>query len=88
MRQEKQDPPRMRRVLKKHNDSRKVIIYDGNILSQDQKLLIQRLADAMGVSYTAFFHRLSELDLFERRPVEEYLHGGLRYGGERLADGQ
>ena len=78
----------VRRVLKKHNDSRKVIIYDGSILSQDQKLLIQRMADAMGVSYTAFFHRLSELDLFERRPVEEYLHGGLRYGGERLADGQ
>ena len=72
----------VRRVLKRQNDSRKVIIYDNNILSQDQKLLIQRMADTMGVSYTAFFCRLSELDLFERRPVEEYLHEGLRYGGE------
>ncbi len=71
----------VRRVLKRHNGSRKVIIYDNNILSQDQKLLIQKMADTMGVSYTAFFVRLSELDLFERRPVEEYLHAGLHYGG-------
>ena len=59
------------RVLKRHNN-----------LSQDQKLLIQKMADTLGVSFTAFHTRLSELDLFERRPVEEYLHEGLRYGGE------
>ena len=70
------------RVLKRHNNSRKVILYDDGILSQDQKLLIQKMADTLGVSFTAFHTRLSELDLFERRPVEEYLHEGLRYGGE------
>ena len=70
------------RVLKRHNASKKVILYDTGILSQDQKLLIQKMADTMGVSYTAFFNRLSELDLFERRPVEEYLHKSLRYGGD------
>ena len=71
----------VRRVLKRQNGGKKVVVYDGSILAQDQKLLIQKMADIMGVSYTAFFHRLSELDLFERRPVEEYLRGGLRYGG-------
>ena len=70
------------RVLKRHNNSKKVILYDDGILSQDQKLLIQKMADTLGVSFTAFHTRLSELDLFERRPVEEYLHKGLRYGGE------
>jgi Zn-dependent peptidase ImmA (M78 family) len=75
------------RVLKRCNESRKVILYDTGILSQDQKLMIQKMADTMGVSYTAFFNRLAELDLFERRPVEEYLHTGLRYGGEAHAAG-
>ena len=70
------------RVLKRHNNSKKVILYDDGILSQDQKLLIQKMADTLGVSFTAFHTRLSELDLFERRPVEEYLHERLRYGGE------
>ena len=72
------------RVLRRHNASKKVILYESGILSQDQKLLIQKMADTMGVSYTAFFNRLSELDLFECRPVEEYLHRSLRYGGEAL----
>ncbi len=73
-------------VLERHNGSRKVIIYDGGVLAQDQKLLIQKMADTMGVSYTAFSVRLSELDLYESRPLEEYLYGGLRYGGERHAE--
>ena len=73
----------MERVLKHYNDSRKVVRYigdDGTALRQDQKLLIQKMADAMGVSFTAFFNRLRELDLFEYHPMEEYLHNELQYG--------
>ena len=73
------------RVLKRHNSQKKVVIYDNGILAQDQKLLIQKMADTLGVSYTAFYHRLGERDLFDRRPVEEYLHSGLCYGGEACA---
>lgn len=74
------------RVLKRHNNSQKVILYDSSILSQGQKILIQKMADTMGVSYRAFYNRLQELGLFEDRPVEEYLHSGLRYGGEMNAE--
>lgn len=71
----------MDRVLKKYNSSKKVVLYAGNILAQDQKLLIRKMAEETGVSYTAFFNRLRELQLFEIRPVEEYLHKGLGCGG-------
>ena len=77
----------VKRVLKRHNNSQKVILYDGGILSQDQKVLIQKMADSMGASYSAFSMRLSELDLYEHRPVEEYLRMGLHYGGELYAGG-
>ena len=80
----------MKRVMKRHNDCKKVVMYcgeDGTVLAQDQKLLIQKMADTMGVSYTAFFNRLKELDMFEVRPVEEYLRTGLGCGGERYAGG-
>ncbi len=73
------------RVLERCNGSRKVVMYRADhrrLFSQDQKLLIQRMADAMGVSYTALGTRLRELDLYERRPVEEYVRSELRYGGE------
>ena len=74
------------RSLKLHNNSQKVIRYDNGILSQDQKLLIQKMADTLGVSYTALYLRLSELNLFELRPIGEYLRSGLRYGGEQNAE--
>ena len=75
------------RALKRYNDSRKVIMYDGGVLAQDQKFLIQKMANAMGVSYSALNIRLYELNLFDRRPVEEYLHSNLKYGGEIHAEG-
>ncbi len=73
------------RVIRRHNNFQKVVVYcteDGTVLSQDQKLLIQKMADTMGTSYTAFSTRLRELDLYETKPMEEYLHSGLCYGGE------
>lgn len=72
------------RVLKRHNEERKVVMYqteDGAVMSKDQRILIQKMANTMGASYTAFYYRLQELDKFEVRPVEEYLHTGLCYGG-------
>ena len=78
------------RVLKRHNNAQKVVMYtteDGTVLSQDQKFLIQKMADTMGASYTAFGTRLRELDLYEMKPLEEYLHSGLCYGGELYAAG-
>ena len=73
------------RALKRYNVSRKVVIYEGGVLAQDQKFLIQKMANAMGVSYSAFRIRLMELGQYEVRPVEEYLHAGLRYGGDQDA---
>ena len=70
------------RVLKRYNNGNKVIAYDGFVMAQEQKLLIQRMADAMGVNYTPFVNRLKELSLFEFRPIEEYLHSEFRRGGE------
>ncbi len=76
----------VRRVLKRQNNAQKVIMYDNGILSQDQKLLMQKMADSLGVSFSAFQTRLHELDMFERRPIDEYLHYGLQYGGKLNAD--
>ena len=70
------------RVLKRYNNAEPVIIYDGNVLSQHSKLLIQRMANAMGVSYSAFFNRLKELNMFDYRPIADYLHYDLKMGGD------
>ena len=72
----------MEKILKKRNGGKRIPLYEGGIVGQADKLKIQKMADDAGVSYTALFHRLRELRLFEERPVEEYLHGTLAFGGE------
>ena len=71
------------RMLKQYNAGNKVIAYDGYVMSQDQKDLIQRIADAMGVNYSPMFNRLKELDLIDVKPIEEYLSRFRMEGGER-----
>ena len=72
----------VQRSLNRHNNGDPLIAYDGYIMPQATKLMIQKMADAMGVSYTAFFNRLKEQDLFEMRPIEEYLQSEFYCGGE------
>lgn len=68
------------RTLKKYNDSKKLITYDGYVMPQETKLLIQSMADSLGVNYTPCFMRLKELDLFDAHPIEEYLGSKLCFG--------
>lgn len=68
------------RVLKKYNGGKAIVAYDNLVMKQDQKCVIQKMADAMGVNYTPLFNRLKELKLFEMRPIEEYL-SEFRSGG-------
>ena len=70
----------IKKVLKRHNNGRKVTCYDGGVFSQNQKVAIQKMADDLGVSYTAFVNRLKELELLETRPLEEYITTGLGLG--------
>lgn len=55
-------------------------IYGDNLLRLEDKLLVQKMARAMGVSYTAFLIRLKELSLMERHDISEYITGEIGLG--------
>ena len=61
------------RTLKKHHNGEPVKLYGTSIIAQDDKLAMMRMADSMGVSYTALFNRMRELDIFDRRDGDEYM---------------
>ena len=69
------------RALKKFNEGKKIIRYEGGILDQESKYRMQNMADCLGVSYSALTMRLNDLGLFEERPIREYLEKGLGFGG-------
>ena len=62
------------RALKTYNKGMKIIVYRGSdtVIPDSSKMIIQRMADSMGVSFKACYHRLQELSLFEERPLIEY----------------
>ena len=62
------------RALKTYNEGNKVTIYSGStiVIPNPSKIVIQRMVDSMGVSYSACFYRLKELAVLDERPLEEY----------------
>lgn len=70
------------KALKKYNNTQKLRCYDGGIMAPDDKMNAQRMADSLGVSYSAFINRLKELSLLDMRPLSEYISGGLQLGGK------
>lgn len=75
----------VRAVLGKFGVSGLIPIYGSNILRLEDKLLVQKMAAAMGVSYTAFLIRLKELHLLARHDVSEYIVSEIGLGSEAVA---
>ena len=71
----------VKRALKKFNDGKKFIRYEGGIFDQESKFRMQNMADCLGASYSALTMRLADLMLFEDRPANEYIEQGLGFGG-------
>ena len=69
------------KALEKYNDAKLIRIYNGEILAQKEKVVIQKMADCLGVSFPALFIRLRELNLFDHRPIDEYVRENLHFGG-------
>lgn len=61
------------RTLRKYNQGKRILCYDGNILPQESKMIIQSMADSLGVNYTPCLVRLRELKMLDYHPIEEYL---------------
>lgn len=75
----------VRAVLENFDISGLIPIYGSNILRLEDKLLVQKMAAAMGVSYTAFLIRLKELHLLARHDVSEYIVCEIGLGNEAVA---
>lgn len=75
----------VRNLMGKYNVPDGIPIYGDGVLRIEDKLLIHEMANVMGVSFTAFFIRLRELGLLQRRELSEYIAGeiGLGKAGDR-----
>lgn len=68
-------------ALAKYNHSQPIKIYGDNTLTQRDKVIIRKMASYIGVSYTALFIRLRDMNLFEYHDISEYISKELNLGG-------
>lgn len=68
-------------ALAKFSESSKIPIYGTNTVSQRDKNIIRKMASFIGVSYTALYIRLKDLNLFEYHDISEYISNELNLGG-------
>ena len=60
-------------TLRNYRFSLVLPVYGEGVVRSRDKLLVQKMADAVGASYSAFFNRLRELDMIEMHSIDEYL---------------
>lgn len=71
-------------VVAMHRCTGCIPVFGDSVLKASDKLLIKRMANTMGVSFSAFFIRLRELGYLCYRPLSEYITDemGLGQDGE------
>lgn len=63
---------RLENNLKKYHGGMPVLCYGSGVIPLQEKRDIQKMADAMGVSYTALLIQLKEQGMVEHRSIEEF----------------
>lgn len=66
-------PFRVEKALGKYHAGRKIVCYGMNVFPTEEKCCIQKMADAMGVSYSAMLIQIRDLNMVAYRPIEEYI---------------
>ena len=51
------------RVLKQYNGGKKIVAYDGYVMAQDQKIIVQKMADAYNMTVEQVKGALRATDL-------------------------
>lgn len=74
----------MRNTVDRFTMGTPISIYGGSLMSLEDKLLVQKMADTMVVSYTAFLIRLKELGLYRQKSVDDFLTLEMCLGNEAM----
>lgn len=62
----------LERVLKRYNNGEYLTLYGRFMLSDEDKIKLQKMADRLGVSYDDLFHRFKNLKMFNKKPASAF----------------
>ncbi len=74
--------PIMKKALRKFNGGRRLPVYGETVFHPREKVILQKMASSLGVSFTALVIRLRGLGMLSRHSIGEYIGSELRFGGD------
>ena len=71
--------PMVEQVLFEFRESRPIPLFGSCVIRGEDKLSIQKMADCMGVTFTALLNRLKTLGRIEYRDISEYIETEMQF---------
>lgn len=71
----------MYETLKRFNGGKRLPVYGETVFHPREKVILQKMADALEVSYTALVIRLRGLGMLNHHDISEYIEKELQLGG-------
>ena len=71
-------------TLKKYNAGRRLPIYGTHVFTRREKVILGKMKNALGVSYTMLLNRPRHFDMLYQHELGEYIEKKLRAGGAIL----
>lgn len=71
----------VRRVVERYSKGKEIKIYGGTVIAPHDKIKLRKIADCLGVSFSALLIRLKNFQLIEQHDLQEYIHS-LKGGAE------
>lgn len=73
----------MRDKLSRFNGGRRIPVYGDAVFHPREKVILNKMADSLNVSYTALTIRLKRLGMLKHHDISEYITKELQLGGDR-----
>ena len=74
--------PVMRKALRKFNGGKRLPVYGETVFHPREKVILQKMAASLGVSFTALVIRLRGLGMLNHHSLCDYIEQELHFGGD------
>lgn len=64
----------VKRVVEKYTKNKAIKIYGDTVIAPQDKITLRKIADCLGVSFSALLIRLKNFELIEQHSLQEYIH--------------
>lgn len=71
--------PMVEQTLLEFREGRSIPFFGSNVMRGEDKLSVQKMADCMGVTFTALLNRLKALGKIEHRDIAEYIDTEMQF---------